>query len=43
MCGFPLNARWFAAEEHDYENYLMTDQTKLIEVGVEASTTISAG
>ena len=43
VCGFPLNARWFANEEHDYENYLLTDQTKLIEVGIEASTTISAG
>jgi hypothetical protein len=43
VCGFPLNARWFAAESHDYGNYLMTDQTKLIEAGIEATDAFVAG
>ena len=43
VCGYPLNARWFAAETHDYGSYILTKQTKLIEIGIEATDTFGAG
>lgn len=43
VCGYPLNARWFANEAHDYGFELLTKQTKLLEAGIEATDTFGAG
>ncbi len=43
VCGYPLNARWFATEVHDYGSEILTKQTKLIEMGVVATDIFGAG
>lgn len=43
VCNYPLKARWIEAERHDYEDPILLDWRRVIEAGIRATTTISAG
>lgn len=43
VCGYPLVACWIEDEEHDYGYPLLSDWAKVVEVGVQATASISAG
>lgn len=43
VIGYPLCPRWIVAEQHKYANPLLLDYGKILDIGVQVSTTIASG